>query len=165
MAAHCSEPCQGIVLAGLDLGAASVRAVSDPLHPPYDYDVFIPRFQVRANARNDAPTMEAVAVTLAMRRVTRSVRHYGHRHVFLLDAQALLYALTQSHSSRRTQSLTAEGGSSHGCAGIPSYYGYIPTACSPGDPPSRGIKQTLKRFQKNIACVVAASRCGGLQDS
>ena len=138
-----------LLTTGVDLGAASVRAVSDPLHLPYDYDDFIHRFSVRAKVRDDAPTMEAVAVTLAMRRVTRSIRHHGHRHVFLLDAQALLYALRKGRNSSRAFKVQLQKvGTLTVCAGILPYYGYIPTACNPGNPPSRGIKLTLKRFPK-----------------
>ena len=101
MAAHCSEAGQGIIPGGVSLDSASVKAVRDPFHLPYDYDDFIPCLSVRAKVRDDAPTMEAVAVTLAMRRITRSIKHHAHRHVFLLDAQALLFALRKGRSSSR----------------------------------------------------------------
>ena len=157
MAAHCSESGQGIIPAGVDLGSISVQAERDPLHIPYDYDDFVPCFSVRAKARDDVPTLEAIAIALAVRRDTRSVRHHGH-HVFLLDAQALIYALRKGRSSSRAFKVQLQKvGALTVCADILPYYGYIPTACNPGDPPSRGIKRTLRKLRK------PTSVCGSWQ--
>ena len=167
MAGHCSESGQGIIPAGVDIGSASVRAVQDPLHIPYAYDDFVPYFSVRAKVRDDAPTMEAIAIALAMRRVTRSVRHHGHRHVFLLDAQALIYALRKGRSSSRAFKVQLQKvGALTVCAGILPYYGYIPTACNLGDPPSRGIKRSLERFRKiQSVCSSWQQHCQSLRQS
>ena len=116
---------------------------------PYDYDDFVPCLSVRAKVREDAPTMEAMAFTLAMRRITRSIWHHGHRHVFLLDAHALIFALRKGRSSSRTFKVQLQKtGALVLCADILPYYGYVPTSCSPGDPPSRGVKRTFRQLHK-----------------
>lgn len=138
---------QGIIPQGVNLESAST--VRDPMHLPYDYDDFIPCLSVRAKVRDDAPTMEAMAVTLAMWRLTRSISNHAHRHVFLLDAKALLFALRKGRSSSRAFKLHLQKiGALVVCADILPYCGYIPTSCNPGDPPSRGLKRTLPRLRK-----------------
>ena len=131
------------------MASESVRAVRDPLHIPYACDDFVTCFSVRSKRRDDAPTMEAVAFTLAMRRLTRSIRHHAHRHVFLLDAQALLFALRKGRSSSGGFKLQLQkAGALAVCADMLAYYGYVPTSCNPGDPPSRGVRRTMKRFRE-----------------
>ena len=149
MAAHCSEVGQGIIPGGVELNSASVRAVRGPLHVPYGYDDFTPCLSVRAKVRDDAPTLEAIALTLPMRRVARSIKHHAHRHVFLFDAQALLFALRKGRSSSRAFKVQMQQtGALILCADILPYYGYIPTSCNPGDPPSRGLKRTFLPLRK-----------------
>ena len=131
---------------GVDVSCASTQAVRFPLHIPYDYDEFVPCFSVRARQQADAPTLEAGAVTLAVRRVTRSVRQHGKRRVFLLDAQALMYALRKGSSSSLAFKVQKIG-ALLSCADILAYYGYVPTDGNPGDPPSRGVKRTLKHLR------------------
>ena len=123
--------------------ADSVAAVAAPLDIPIHYEDFTPQISTRAKEAADAPTLEAIAVTLATRRLTRSVRHHGTRAVLLVDAQALMYALRKGRSSSaacktQLQKIAAP----NLCADVAVTYGYIPTACNPADPPSVGSRNT-----------------------
>ena len=150
MAGHCADMGQGIIPDGVDVEHPSVRAVRVPLHLPYGYDEFVPCISVRAKTRDDAPTMEAVAFTLAMRRVTRCIRHHARRHVFLLDAMALIGALRKGRSSSRAFKVQLQKtGAMVLCADILPYFGYVPTSCNPGDPPSRCVKRSSQHVVQN----------------
>ena len=87
VAAHCAVDGHGIIPDGVDLDTKSVHAVTSPLHVPVSYDAFVPKFSIKTKGSNDAPILEAVACTLATRRLTRTLRNHGTRSVMLLDGQ------------------------------------------------------------------------------
>ena len=144
IADFCSVEGHGFIPDCVDLASPSVRAVEAPCPWPVHYDHFVPLISAKAKAKSDAPTMEATAVTLAVRRLTRSSRMHGLRTVLLVDAKALMFALRKGRSSsgafkvqlQRTGALAL-------CADLKVIFGYVPTACNPADPPSRGVVHTL----------------------
>ena len=155
IAAHCAEEGHGIIPKGVNLDTDSVKAVLAPLHIPMHYDEFVPQFSVKAKAPGNAPTMEAIAVTLTWRRITRSMRSHSRRWVCLLDAMALLYALRKGRSSSAAFKVQLQKVAALLlCADISATYGYTPTSCNPGDPPSLGVRRTLehKRQRKDFDC-------------
>ena len=153
IAAHCAEEGHGIIPDGVDLETDSIKAVTAPLHIPVHYDEFMPQLSVKANALGDAPTMEAIAVTLTWRRITRSMRSHSRRWLCLLDAMALLFALRKGRSSSAAFKIQLQKvGALLLCADISATYGYTPTSCNPGDPPSRGIRRSLKHKQERKVC-------------
>ena len=148
IAAHCSRTDHGIIPGGVDLTSSSVEAVGAPLHLPFGYDSFVPMFSIKAQLAADAPTMEATAVSLAMRRITRSVRNHGTRGVLLVDAQALMHALRKGRSSSSAFKVQLQSVAAHCLAAdLKMTFGYIPTSCNPGDPPSRGVRRTIKHLR------------------
>ena len=86
IAAHCAEEGHSIIPQGVHLDTNSIKAVLALLHIPMHYEEFVPQFSVEANAPGDAPTMEAIAVTLTWRRITSSMRSHSRRWVVLMDA-------------------------------------------------------------------------------
>ena len=157
IAAHCAEVGHGIIPQGVNVNSKSIRAVKAPLHVPFQYEDFTPCISVKAKVPDDAPTLEAVAVTLAARRITRSIQNHGRRHVYLLDAQALLFALRKGRSSSKAFKIQVQKvGALHLCADILATYGYIPTSCNPADPPSRGVRRTLRKLResKPVRCSI-----------
>ena len=160
VAAHCAVDGHGIIPDGVDLDTKSIQAVTSPLHVPVSYDAFVPKLSVKAKGSDDAPTLEAVACTLATRRLTRALKNHGTRSVMLLDAQALIGALRKGRSSSGAFKLQLQKiAALNLCADISVTYGYIPTSCNPSDPPSRGLKRNLKHHSKT------AGRCGKHRDS
>ena len=99
IAPRCAVDGHGILPSGIDYSSHSVATVTMPLDIPISYDDFRPQFRIRAKEAADAPTLEAIAVTLATRRLTRSVKYHGTRAVLLVDAQALMHALRKGRSS------------------------------------------------------------------
>ena len=157
-AAPASVSGHGLIPVGADLDTTSVRFVDAPFHLSVHYDHFVPQFSVKARIGADAPTLEATAVTLEMRRITRSARNHGVRAVALVDAQALMHALRKGRSSSGAFKIQLQQVAALClCADVSMTYGYIPTSCNPADPPSRGVKRTIRRMK------VVKSPCGSWQ--
>ena len=149
IAAHCAVHGHGIIPDGVDLSNFSIRAVTSPLHVPLHYDDFSQQICVRSKEPADAPTLEAIAVTLATRRVTRSLQNHGRRSVFSRDAQALVSALRKGINSNGVFKLQLQKiAALNLCADISVTYGCIPTSCNPVDPPTRGVKRGMQISRK-----------------
>ena len=147
VAAHCAVEGHGFLPRGVDMNTDSVKAISSPLVLPCCYDDFVPQICVKAKEACDAPTLEAIAVTLATRRLTRTRRNHGHKAVMLIDTQALLYALRKGRSSSGAFKVQLQKVAALNlCADISVVYGYIPTSCNPADPPSRGVRRRISKF-------------------
>ena len=148
VAAHCSRSDHGIVPGGVDLTSKSVCAVGSPLHLSVCYDDFVPKFGINAKLAADAATLEATAVSLALCRITRSVRNHGTRGILLVDAQALMHALRKGRSSRGAFKVQLQNVAAYSLAAdLKMIYGYIPTSCNPADPPSRGVRRKFKHLK------------------
>ena len=118
------------------------------------FDDFQAKFSVPAKHKDNAPTLEATAFVLASRRITRSTKHHGHRHVFLLDAKALIFALRKGRSSSAAfKTQLQKAGALHVCGDVQAVFGYIPTACNPGDPSSRGVRARANLVKKRCKSV------------
>jgi hypothetical protein len=149
IAEQCAVEGHGILPEGVDLASYSVSAVEAPLQIPVQYQEFAPQISVRAKEAADAPTLEAIAVTLATRRLTRSMRHHSKRSVLLVDAKALIFALRKGRSSSSAFKVQLQKiAALNLCADVAVTYGYIPTSCNPADPPSRGVFQRRPRVRK-----------------
>ena len=82
--------------------------------------------------------------------VARCIRHHARRHVFLLDAQALIGALRKGRSSSRAlRAQVQQTGAMVLCAYILQYFGYVPTSCNLGEQPSRGVNRSLWDVARN----------------
>ena len=148
IAAHSSLDGHGIIPDGVDLNAPSVKAVAQPLHIPINYTDFVPQFSVKARHAGDAAEMEAAALTLTWRRITRSGRSHGRRWVCLVDAMALLYAARKGRTSSPAFKMPLQKiAALLMCADITATYAYVPTSCNPGDPPSRGIRRSAPHLR------------------
>ena len=153
IAAHCAEDGHGIVPKGVDTSRPSVQAVLSPMHVPIHFDDFTPRICMKAKTFADAPTLQAIAVTPATRRIMRSVQNHGLRSVVLLDSQSLLHALRKGRSSSAASKVQLQKiAALNLCADLHVVYGYIPTTCNPADPPRRGVKRKIKMHRKTSSC-------------
>ena len=149
IAEQCAVEGHGILPEGVDLASYSVSAVEAPLQISVQYQEFAPQISVRAKEAADAPTLEAIAITLATRRLTRSIRHHSKRSVLLVDAKALIFALRKGRSSSSAFKVQLQKiAALNLCADVAVTYGYIPTSCNPADPPSRGVFQRRPRVLK-----------------
>ena len=149
IAEQCAVEGHGILPSGIDLSSHSVSAVVAPLRIPVHYNEFRPHISVQAKEAADAPTLEAIAVTLATRRMTRAVRHHSCRSVVLVDVQALMFALRKGRSSSSAFKVQLQKVAALNlCADVAATYGYIPTSCNPADPPSRGVVRRRDRIRK-----------------
>ena len=115
---------------------------------------FKPIFSVRAKRICHAGGMEATAVVLALRRITRCGKHHGHRGTMLVDAQAVAAALRKGRSSAGTIShQVATAGAICLACDLKLFYAYVPSECNPGDWPSRelryhGVKPSAKKARR-----------------
>ena len=75
--AHWAEDGHGIVPKGVDTSTPSVQAALSPMHVPIHFDDVTPRSCMKAKTFADAPTLEAIAVTPATRRIMRSLQNGG----------------------------------------------------------------------------------------
>jgi len=149
VAAHSRLDGHGIIPAGSDQGAPSVAAVEKPLYLDVHKDEFVPQFSVRAKIPGNAPEMEAGALTLAWRRLTRSPRNHSKRWVCLVDSLALMHAARKGRSSSGAFRVQLQKIASLAlCADVSMTYAYIPTASNPADGPSRGVKRKLKHLKR-----------------
>ena len=71
------------------MNAPSVQAVEAFVTMPMEYVDCTPLLRVRVKRVENAPAMEAAAVTLAARRITRQARNHGMRLLQLADAKPL----------------------------------------------------------------------------
>ena len=173
IAEQCAVEGHGILPSGIDLSSHSVSAVVAPLRIPVHYNEFRPHISVQAKEAADAPTLEAIAVTLATRRMTRAVRHHSCRSVVLVDAQALMFALRKGRSSSSAFKVQLQKVAALNlCADVAVTYGYIPTSCNPADPPCLAIKIEifLRRALRHLRASSARGlpeclRCKGSYDS
>ena len=148
IAAHSALDGHGIFPSGVDLQTPSVKAVAKPLHISVDYKDFVPQFSVKAKQAGDAAVMEALALTLTWRRITRSSRSHARRWVCLVDAMALLYAARKGRSSSPAFKVQLQKNAALLlCADIAATYAYEPTTCNPGDPPSRGLRRSMPHLR------------------
>lgn len=110
------------------------------LRMPIAYGDFRSRFSLRSRRGYHASKLEAGALTVAMRIVTRSARCHRQRLLFLVDAKAFLYAARKGRSTAPNFVQGLCGIAAHALAAdLKLHFGYIPTRYSPGDPPSRGL--------------------------
>ena len=79
IAAYCAVDGYGFLTGDADLSAHSVNAVDKPFTLPMHSGQFWVDISAKAREAADAPTLEATAATLAMRRLTRSVKAHARR--------------------------------------------------------------------------------------
>jgi hypothetical protein len=106
----------------------------------------------RATYAAHSGALEAAGVTMMLRWCVRSRLRHGTRLAALVDAQAVLHALSKGRSSAPTikAEVRRAGAICLGCDMLVRYI-YIPSESNPADAPSRGInsKSGLKRWPKN----------------
>jgi len=119
----------------------------------------------RARHQGHAGALEAEAVTLALRWILRSVSRHGRRTTLLVDAQAVIGAVSRGRSSApslrrailRTAALTVGGD-------LLLHVVYVPSEENAADGPSRG----KRRFYRSVATPLAGNwkpRCSKLKGS
>ena len=120
--------------------APEVERLGSCLRLPIHEHQFRTFFMVKAKHQAHSGALEATAVALALRRLSRSHANHNHRGSFLVDAQAVLHALQKGRTSAGT--LRAAVGQvaalSLACAWR-WRYAYLPSESNPADAPSRGV--------------------------
>ena len=103
---------------------------------------------VPARVKDHSGGLEASGVVLGLRRLARCARWHGHRGCFLVDAQAVLYALQKGRSGAPTlRHPVGQAGALSLACGWRWRYGYLPSESNPADDPSRGVvvRRTAER--------------------
>ena len=87
-----------------------------------------------------------------LRHIARSAARHGHRFCSLLDAQAVLGAVSKGRSSAGTlrREICRIGALSAACDLVMRYC-YVPSESNPVDAPSRGVKQGGPSQKKAVA--------------
>ena len=94
----------------------------------------------RAKHQAHAGTLEAEAVTLALRWVLRSTERHGRRTVLLIDAQAVLGAIARGRSSAPSLRRAVMRTAAYAIGGdLLLHLIYVPSEDNPADAPSRGV--------------------------
>jgi len=110
---------------------------------------FPPVFSTRAKKGGHAGELEAVAVVLALKRLSRRRGLHSHRGAFLIDAQAVAAALQKGRSSSGTlRHPVMQAGALTLACDWRWRFAYLPSESNPADWPSRGkryLKATSRR--------------------
>ena len=131
-------------------GAFAFLDVSDGSYKPprsgnaHRLGIHMQRFQTRLSVKAKFPShsgpMEAAAVSLMLRWLIRRPCSHGHRIAALVDAQAVLGALTKGRSSAPTFRFETRRIAALSLAGnFLVRYLYVPSSCNPADSASRGL--------------------------
>ena len=116
---------------------------------PLRYRDFKRRFSQRSTKRFHASKLEAGALGIAVRAISRQAMCHRQRVLLLVDAKALLFAVRKGRSSAPSFI--------HGLRGIAAlalaadlrmHFGYIASAHNPADPPSRGAVNKCGKVQR-----------------
>ena len=92
---------------------------------------------------------EAAGVTSMLRWLTRPAHKHGSRIAALVDAQAVLGAVSRGRSSAPTlRGEVARIGAINVAADLLMRYAYIPSKANPADGPSRGVVRKHDVFRK-----------------
>ena len=162
--AHCSSKISRAVAAAAerhdcvirltleDIDSPEVERAGPENRLPLTMSDFKPIFSTKAGTTAHSGAMELEGVKLGLLRICRSARHHGHRGAFLVDAQAVGFALRKGRSSagslRRGVCAVAAI-----ClaADLKMSFPYLLSKSNPADFPSRGKvrkRSTLKRPPK-----------------
>jgi hypothetical protein len=111
----------------------------------------------RASYKAHSGALEAAGVTMMLRWVTRSNKRHSCRVAALVDAQAVLHALSKGRSSAATiRTEVKRAGAITLGSDILVRYVYIPSESNPADAPSRGITgkslQPARRAHEKHTC-------------
>ena len=102
------------------------------------YGDFQRRFSVKSSGGYHASKMEAGALSLAMRVLTRSRKSHRQRVLVLIDAKALLFGARNGRSSAPNFIHGLRAVSAHALAAdIKLHCGYIASRFNPADPPGQ----------------------------
>jgi len=112
---------------------------------------FRTKLSLRKQYQAHSGALEAAGVSIMLRWLLRSPCKHSRRIAALVDAQAVIGAVTKGRSSaptlraevRRIASLTLAGD-------FLVRYVYVPTSCNPADKPSRGIVKKNPLFSKRV---------------
>ena len=97
------------------------------LRMPIAHSAFRSRFSVRSRRGFHAARLEAGALNLGLRVVTRSARCQRQRLLVFVDSQALMYAARKGRSSGECFVMGLRGVSAHALAAdLKLHYGYTP---------------------------------------
>ena len=95
---------------------------------------------IRARRLEHSGALEATAVVIGMRRLSRKPRLHSHRGVFLVDAQAVRAALQKGRSSAGTlRHPVAQAAAVCLACDWRWRFAYLPSESNPADDPSRGV--------------------------
>ena len=139
VAAHAASGEHHIRLAQSDGDEPEKPRAGRCLRLPLRHRDFKVILKCRARRAGHSGGLEAAAVVLALRRLGRRACWHQHRGSFLVDAQAVLYALQKGRSSAGTLRwpVRKAGALSLAC-GWRWRYCYLPSESNPADAPSRG---------------------------
>ena len=97
---------------------------------------------VKARYAAHSGALEAAGVTILLRWLLRSPSRHGRRVSALVDAQAVIGAITKGRSSAPTLRLEVQRIAALTIAGdFLMRYIYVPSRCNPADAPSRGKRR------------------------
>jgi hypothetical protein len=120
---------------------------------PIAYAAFRSRFSVQSRRGFHAARLEAGALNLGLRVVTRSARCQRQRLLVLVDSQALMYAARKGRSSGECFVMGLRGVSAHALAAdLKLHYGYTPSRHNAADPPSRGKRLHERATGASVSC-------------
>jgi len=139
VAAHAASGEHHIRLARSDGDEPEKPRAGRCLRLPLRHRDFKVILKCKAKRAGHSGGLEAAAVVLALRRLGRRACWHQHRGSFLIDAQAVLYALQKGCNSAGTLRwpVRRAGALSLAC-GWRWRYCYLPSESNPADAPSRG---------------------------
>ena len=138
IARHAFRP-EGLVITEDEVEGAKER-VGRPLRLPCRKSDFRCILSVPRQFEAHSGALETAGISLGLRWWLRSPEHLSQRVVFLVDAQAALFAAAKGRSSAPTLRLEVSKVSALALAGnLSVHYVYIPSEFNPADAPSRGI--------------------------
>lgn len=134
----------------------------ESLHVPLSKRAFRTVISARRKFDAHSSTLEAGGVVLGLKWMLRQGRNHSCRATFLIDAQAVLGALSKGRSSagaikRDTQlsaALLLAGNVALCCT-------YVPSEDNPADEPSRGV---VRAWRRRSSCVPVPLRKGSLAE-
>jgi hypothetical protein len=135
---------------------------------PVPPEAFRTLLSIKAKHKAHSGGLEAAGVTLMLRWNTPSRSRHSQRYCLMVDAFAVMGAVTKGRSSALTlRREVAKLGALTTAANILTRYIYVPSESNPADAPSRGIQKASKvckaSCQKSGSEV--PSRCKGAHDS
>ena len=134
----------------LEPGDEDEKPRSGPeLRLPLSMSDFKPLFAIKAKVTSHSGCMEMEAVKLGLLRLTRVQRHHAHRGAFLVDAQAVGFALRKGRSSGPSLQPGARAVAAILLAAdLKLSFPYLPSESNPADFPSRGKVRKCRKVKR-----------------